>query len=238
MSAPVFEAERITRRFRGVPAVDAVSLRVRAGESVCLLGPNGAGKTTLLRLAASLARPSSGVLRYQGAPAREAFPAARGWIGFASHHSLLYPELTVRENLEFHRRLHRAETDLGDLLARHGLLAVADTPARWLSRGTAQRATLARALLHAPALLLLDEPFSGLDAAAGERLSERIREARERGAALIAATHDVGRGLAIADRFIVLRRGRVIHEGPASDRGAALRLYREASLGRAPKAGS
>ncbi len=238
MSAPVFEAERVTRRFRGVPAVDDVSLRVAAGESVCLLGPNGAGKTTLLRLSASLARPSTGTLRYRGVAAREAFPGARGWIGFASHHSLLYPELTVRENLEFHRRLHRAATNLDDLLVHHGLAAVADTPARWLSRGTAQRATLARALLHGPDLLLLDEPFSGLDAAAGERLFDRIREARERGAALITATHDVDRGLAVADRFVVLRRGRVIHEGPAADRDMAHRVYRQASLGRASRPGS
>ncbi len=238
MPAPVFEAERVTRRFRGVPAVDEVSLRVTAGESVCLLGPNGAGKTTLLRLAASLARPSSGALRYRGVPARDAFPAARGWIGFASHHSLLYPELTVRENLEFHRRLHAADSDLEDVLARHGLAAVADTPTRWLSRGTAQRVTLARALLHRPDLLLLDEPFSGLDAAAGERLFDRVREARERGAALIAATHDVDRGLALADRFVVLRRGRVIHEGPAGDRDTARRVYRQASLGGAERRGS
>ncbi len=234
MAVPVFEAERLTRRFRGLPAVDGVSLQVAPGESVCLLGPNGAGKTTLLRLAASLARPTSGELRYRGVPAASAFPGARAWIGFASHHSLLYPELTVRENLRFHRRLHSAGCDLDEALERHGLLAVADAPARHLSRGTAQRATLARALLHNPDLLLLDEPFTGLDAAAGERLLVRLEEARERGAAVVSATHDLDRGLAAADRFVILRRGRVIHEGPATDRDRARRLYRDASAGGAP----
>lgn len=227
--SPVLEADHVTRKFRGIPAVDAVSLRVLAGESVCLLGPNGAGKTTLLRIAASLARPTSGTLRYRGVPARDAFPAARAWIGFASHHSLLYPELSVRENLAFHRRLHGVRCDLDHVLDRHGLVGVADTPARHLSRGTAQRVTLARALLHDPDLLLLDEPFTGLDAAAGERLLERIGEARGRGAAVVTATHDLDRGLTAADRFVVLRRGRVIREGPASDPDAARRSYRDAS---------
>ena len=174
---PLFEAERVTRRYREVPVVDEVSLTVAAGEIVGLLGPNGAGKTTLIRMAATLARPSAGVLRYRGVELKHATPAARGWIGFASHQSLLYPELTVAENLRFHRRLHGARTDIGELLERHGLTAVAGVPARHLSRGTAQRATLARALLHEPDLLLLDEPFAGLDGAARERLAGMVRDA-------------------------------------------------------------
>ena len=161
--------------------VDEVSLAVAAGEIVGLLGPNGAGKTTLIRMAATLARPSAGALRYRGVELKKAAPAARGWIGFASHQSLLYPELTVAENLRFHRRLHGARTNIGELLERHGLTAVAGVPARHLSRGTAQRATLARALLHEPDLLLLDEPFAGLDGAARERLAGMVRAARGAG---------------------------------------------------------
>ena len=232
MSAPLFEADRVTRRYREVPVVDEVSLTVAAGEIVALLGPNGAGKTTLIRMAATLARPSSGRLRYRGVELKHAVPAARGWIGFASHQSLLYPELTVRENLRFHRRLHGARTDIGALLETHGLAAVADVPARHLSRGTAQRATLARALLHEPDLLLLDEPFAGLDGAAQERLAGMVRAARERGAAVLFATHDVGRAVALADRALVLQRGRVVLDDPAADPEAVGRTYDAAAAGR------
>ena len=229
MTPPVFEAARVTRRYREVPVVDAVSLTVDAGEIVCLLGPNGAGKTTLIRMAATLARPSSGTLRYRGEELRQATPAARGWIGFASHQSLLYPELTVAENLRFHRRLHGARTSVGELLETHGLAAVADVPARHLSRGTAQRATLARALLHQPDLLLLDEPFTGLDDAARKRLVARVLAARERGAAVLAATHEVDLGLELADRAVILHRGRVILDDPGAEPDAVRRTYAEAA---------
>lgn len=229
MPTPLFEAERVTRRYREVPVVDEVSLTVAAGEIVCLLGPNGAGKTTLIRMAATLARPSSGTLRYRGVELQRATPAARRWIGFASHQSLLYPELTVAENLHFHRRLHGARTDLGALLEVHGLSAVADVPARHLSRGTAQRATLARALLHEPDLLLLDEPFAGLDGAARKRLAALVLAARERGAAVLAATHEVDLGLELADRAVVLGRGRVILDDPGAERDAVRRTYGEAA---------
>ena len=232
MSAPLLEADRVTRRYREVPVVDEVSLTVAAGEIVALLGPNGAGKTTLIRMAATLARPSSGRLRYRGVELKHAVPAARGWIGFASHQSLLYPELTVRENLNFHRRLHGARTDIGALLETHGLAPVADVPARHLSRGTAQRATLARALLHQPDLLLLDEPFAGLDGAARERLAGMVRAARERGAAVLFATHDVGRAVELADRALVLQRGRVVLDDPAVDPEAVRRTYDAAAAGR------
>ena len=229
MSAPRFEAERVTRSYREVPVVDEVSLAVGAGEIVCLLGPNGAGKTTLIRMAATLARPSSGTLRYRGVELKQATPAARGWIGFASHQSLLYPELTVAENLRFHRRLHGARTDLAALLEAHGLSAVADVPARHLSRGTAQRATLARALLHEPELLLLDEPFAGLDGAARKRLAALVLAARERGAAVLAATHEVDLGLELADRAVILHRGRVILDDPAAAPDTVRRTYSEAA---------
>lgn len=231
---PVFEAEKVTKRYRGVPVVEEVSLALAPGETLCLFGPNGAGKTTLLRIAATLARPSSGRLRYRGIESQRAVPAARGWIGFASHQSLLYPELTVAENLRFHARLHRKSVDLGALLDRHGLRVVADAPACHLSRGTAQRATLARALLHDPDLLLLDEPFAGLDGAAGDRLLRLLLGARERGAAVLAATHDVERGLRIADRSLVLHRGRLLLDDPGAGAEAIRKAYDDAASGRAP----
>jgi len=228
---PLFEADRVTRRYREVPVVDEVSLTVAAGEIVGLLGPNGAGKTTLIRMAATLARPSAGALRYRGVELKHATPAARGWIGFASHQSLLYPELTVAENLRFHRRLHGARTDIAELLERHGLTGVAGVPARHLSRGTAQRATLARALLHEPDLLLLDEPFAGLDGAARERLAGMVRAARGRGAAVLFASHDVDRAVELADRALVLQRGRVVLDDPGADPETVRHTYDTAAAG-------
>ena len=212
--------------------VEDVSLQVRMGQIVCLLGPNGAGKTTLMRMAATLARPSAGTLRYHGVAARNAVPAVRSRIGFASHHSLLYPDLTVAENLRFHSRLHGVAWDRGALLEAHGLEAVAGVEARHLSRGTAQRASLARALLHEPDLLLLDEPFSGLDGAAVDRLVELLVRWRERGAAVLVATHDVERGLRISDRAAVLHRGRLVLDQAAAEPELVKRTYRRAASGR------
>ncbi len=214
--------------------MDRVSLRVDAGEVVCLLGPNGAGKTTLIRMAATLARPHAGALRFRGADLRKAGPEIRGRIGFASHASLLYPDLTVAENLRFHARLHVVRRPLGPLLARHGLEAVADVPARHLSRGTAQRAAVARAVLHEPELLLLDEPFSGLDEAAAEAVIELLRDFRARGAGVLVTTHEVERGLSVADRAAVLHRGRLILDDPCAPLEVVRGTYRDAAAGRGP----
>lgn len=225
MAPEIFRAERLTRRYRDLPVVSGVSLSLAAGEGVCLLGGNGAGKTTLLGMAATLIPPSAGTLFYRGAPAAEALPEARGRIGYASHESLLYRELTARENLAFHRRLHRSAADLDALLDAHGLAARADLPARLLSRGTAQRVSLARAFLHEPELLLLDEPFAGLDGPARDRLTAALRRAREGGAALLLATHDLDRGLEATDRALVLRAGQVVFSGPNADRPEIERAY-------------
>lgn len=225
MAPEIFRAERLTRRYRDLPVVSGVSLSLAAGEGVCLLGGNGAGKTTLLGMAATLIPPSAGTLCYRGAPAAEALPEARGRIGYASHESLLYRELTVRENLAFHRRLHRSAADLDALLDAHRLAAWADLPARLLSRGTAQRVSLARAFLHEPELLLLDEPFAGLDGPARDRLTAALRRAREAGAALLLATHDLDRGLEVTDRALVLRAGQVVFSGPNADRPTIERAY-------------
>lgn len=232
MAAEVFRAEGLTRKYRESPVVSGVALRIGEGEGVCLLGGNGAGKTTLIGMAASLIRPSAGALFYDGIPAAEALPAARGRIGYASHRSLLYPELTVRQNLALHRRLHGSAADLDELLAAWRLTLWADTPASRLSRGTAQRATLARALLHEPALLLLDEPFAALDGPSRDRLAAHLRRARAGGAALLLATHDLDRGLPLTERTVVLHRGKKVLDEPNADRAAIERAYTAADPAR------
>ena len=181
--------------------MDGVSLRVEAGDSILLYGPNGAGKTTLLRVLSTLARPSEGKVLYDGADVLANPAAAKAAIGFVSHTTFLYGELTARENLEFAGKLFGL-VDLAQRLAvvldLFHLRERAETPVRELSRGYQQRVSLARAFLHDPQFLLLDEPFTGLDAASTESLQELMRNLRDQGKALIFSTHDFEQGRAIA----------------------------------------
>ena len=217
--APV-RAEGVTRSYAGVPVLSGVDLVVRGGDAVALLGANGAGKTTLLRILALLLRPAGGRLSLFGTEARAAPPALRRRIGYVGHESLCYPDLTAAENLAFYARLFAvpdAATRIAELLAWAGLEAAAQRPVRVYSRGMGQRLALARALLHAPDLLLLDEPFAGLDAEAVVALQERLVALRSAGHAIVLTTHDLERAAPVATRLAVLHRGRIVwaHDGPA-----------------------
>jgi heme exporter protein A len=195
-----------------------LTLRVGGGEAVAIFGPNGAGKSTLLRLCATLHRPTSGTLRLFGSD--DPGPAVRRRIGVVAHQSLCYPDLTARENLIFFGRAYgiAAPEQVADAwLARVALEDVANRPVRIFSRGMEQRLALARALLHAPDLLLLDEPWTGLDTTAGDLLAAQLAALRREGRTILTATHDVGRGLAIADRVLVLHRGRIAWESAVDD---------------------
>src|SRR5215472_11358468 len=167
----VLEARDVYKYFGDLVALKGVGLRLAPGDSVLLWGPNGAGKTTLLRVLAGLARPQQGDVRFAGRSLRHNPVASKPSIGFASHATLLYGELTARENLRFFGRLFglkELEKKIDAALDLFALAEWADEPVRGLSRGLLQRATLARAFLHEPRFLLLDEPFTGLDAAATE----------------------------------------------------------------------
>ena len=217
-------ASGLTRRFGATTALDGVDLEVRRGEPLALFGVNGAGKTTLLRLLSGGMKPTTGSLSIAGIDPRRAPASARGRIGLLSHHTLLYDDLSARENLVFFARLHgladpveRART----LLDEVGLADRADEPVRGFSRGMQQRVALARALIHDPSLLLLDEPSSGLDARAAARLRAALRDAASRGATWVIATHDVDEGLDLCPRWIALLRGRVIDGGASVGQDAA-----------------
>ncbi len=217
MSSTVIETRGLVRRFGGLTAVQPLDLTVAAGEAVAVFGPNGAGKSTLLRLLATLLRPSLGSLALFGRSVRDDALAARRRIGLLSHQSFLYPDLTPLENLDFFGRmfgvpqpLQRAQALIEDV----GLVGWAHRPVRTLSRGLEQRCALARTLLHQPQLILLDEPFTGLDVDAATMLSDLLRQAHRRGATLLMVTHDLDRGLALCERGIVLARGRLLHDGP------------------------
>ena len=170
-----------------------VSFSVEEGEYIALMGSNGAGKTTLLRMIAGLSRPSAGSVSIAGVDLRRAGPGLQRRIGFVSHESLLYPELTGRENLAFQAELFGVESFDAAIASLDELLDLApilDRPAGVLSRGNRQRLTLARALMHAPRVLLLDEPFTGLDEASTNRLLKILKTLVDSGRTVIMTTHD------------------------------------------------
>ncbi|MFB3922219.1 MAG: heme ABC exporter ATP-binding protein CcmA [Terriglobia bacterium] len=213
----VLELRNASKYFGDLGALRDVSLRVGPGEAVLLYGPNGAGKTTLLRMLASIARPSEGEVLFNGHDLHRDPAVAKAQIGFVSHATFLYGELTARENLRFTARLFglkEVEKKIRSALSLFALEMRADEPVRGLSRGLQQRATLARALLHDPAFLLLDEPFTGLDATATENLQLLLRRLPEQGKALVFSTHNFEQGAALAERLVALEGGRLRFDGP------------------------
>ena len=212
MNGAAIAARGLEKRFGPVAALRGVDLEVPAGSALALLGPNGAGKSTLLRLLAGLARPSAGMLRVGRDDTDRR--RTRGRVGYIGHATFLYPALSARENLIFAARLHGvrdpgARADA--LLAAQGLEAAAHRPAGSFSRGMAQRLSIARGLVHEPEILLLDEPFTGLDPAAAERLTAQLARLRAGGRTLVLVTHELARVARLADAAIVLARGRVVH---------------------------
>jgi ABC-type multidrug transport system ATPase subunit len=207
-------------QFGASVALDGVDLELAAGERVLLLGPNGAGKSTFLRAAAGLIRPTGGRLDLFGAdPWRGDRAAIRRRMGLLSHQTFLYDHLTAAENLIFFGRLYGLGTTTADAhraLGDVGLADRADDPVREFSRGMQQRAAIARALLHAPDLLLLDEPFTGLDAGGRETLQRMLRDRFGDRHAFLMATHDLAPALPLATRVLVLEAGRVTIDRPAA----------------------
>jgi heme exporter protein A len=214
---PALELRDVSKQFGVLQALSGVSLRVEPGDSILLYGPNGAGKTTLLRLLSTLARPSEGTVLYGGIDVSASPSAAKAAIGFVSHTTFLYGELTARENLQFAGKLFGIaglNQRMGEVFELFRLGNRADTPVRELSRGYQQRVSLARAFLHDPRFLLLDEPFTGLDAASTESLQDVLRRAQAQGKALMFSTHDFEQGSAIAHRLVALEGGRLRYDGP------------------------
>ena len=214
------ELSNVSRFFGDLVALKDVSFRVTPGESVLLFGPNGAGKTTLLRTLAALSRPSEGQVRFGGANLYRDPQTAKAAIGFVSHATFLYGELTARENLRFTGKLFGLQNVEEKIELALELFAVSDRgnePVRQLSRGLQQRVSLARAFLHDPDYLLLDEPFTGLDTRATGNLQTILSRLPEQGKALVFSAHDFERGAAIARRLVALDRGSVRYDGKLSE---------------------
>jgi heme exporter protein A len=226
--ARVVEAAGVTRTFDHRPVLRGVDLCVRAGETVAVLGANGSGKSTLLRILASVLRPTRGTVVWFGEPG--APPASvRRRLALVPHEPLLYDGLTVEENLRFFAGLYGLPSArTAEVLEALGLGALRARRTRALSRGQRQQADLARALLHDPALLLLDEPFTGLDLDAAARVAAVLRAGRTT-RAVVFATHDPTEARALADRAAVLRGGRLqLVEPAALDDAALAGWFREA----------
>jgi len=207
---PAIVVRDLERRFGGFRVLRGLDLTVPHASVCTLFGPNGAGKTTLLRILAGLASPTRGEVTILGRRA-PADAELRRRIGVVSHETFMYGDLTARENLTYYGRLYgvrdTARTDA--LLDRVGLARAANRHVRAFSRGMAQRLALARATLHRPDVLLLDEPFTGLDPQGCEVLTRLLSEERDRGTTVVLTTHDFARGLAVADRASVLSDGRL-----------------------------
>jgi heme ABC exporter ATP-binding subunit CcmA len=207
----LLEARGLQRSFGRVRVLQGLDLSLRPGEALAIIGPNGAGKTTLLRMLAGLMRPSAGEVRVLGQPLGPTTHTARRAIGFLSHQSLLYDDLTLLENLTLAARLYLLESPLDRARAALDAAGLADRAGelpRRLSRGLVQRAALARSMLHDPRVVLLDEPFSGLDAAASSRLRGELQGRLSSGAGLVLVTHTLSDTWELASRVAVLSRGR------------------------------
>ncbi len=233
----MIETRNLTKAFGSKYALRGVDLRVMPGESVVLFGPNGAGKTTLVRILASLSRPSGGSVRIGGLDLKSHADGIRRYLGVVSHAPLLYDSLTAEENLRFFAGLYglaRPEQRIAKMLERVGLYARRNDLVRTYSRGMVQRLAIARALLHEPEILLLDEPDTGLDPQAAEMLHDLLAElsgrhpvetlhatSPQRRRTIVTVTHSLERGLAIADRVVIMANGRIVYDAPVEGRSPA-----------------
>ena len=214
------QSENIRKTYGHFTALAGVSLNIKRGEFLTLFGRNGAGKTTFLKVAATLVRPTQGKLHIEGIDVDEKSEEARRHIGFLSHNTYVYRDLSPLENLRFFARLYGVDGSderLKALLDRVGLRRRMNDPVRAFSRGLNQRVGIARVMLHDPSLILLDEPYTGLDAHAVETLNTMLDEAHSRGKTVILTTHDLEHGLRASTRAVIIDRGQVVFDQAASD---------------------
>ena len=232
MSAPYVEIKGLKKSFSLKPVLRGVDLFLDQGERIALLGANGAGKTTLLRILAGLTRPDAGNVCIAGLDMEREAQQVRHLVGFVGHQPYLYDELTAMENLLFFGRMYavkKTHERATELLERVGLARRAGERAGTLSRGQQQRLALARALLHSPQLLLLDEPDAGLDEEGTGLLEALLREHTERGGTMLFTTHNLERALKFSDRIAMLGGGRVAYQQATRELelGGVRQVYQE-----------
>jgi heme exporter protein A len=234
---PAIRLRKLTKAFGHQVALRGVDLSVSQGEFLTLFGPNGAGKTTLIRIVASLTRPTSGAVHVRGMDLGKSATSVRRHLGLISHNPLLYGDLTPDENLRFFARMYdlpnagdeSVASRIDAVLGQVGLTARRRDPVRTFSRGMVQRLAIARAILHNPDIMLLDEPYTGLDLQAADMLRSVLQELAASDRTVILTTHNLEQGLEMCDRAAILHRGKVAWEGPrlGVDLAGMKEIYRD-----------
>jgi heme ABC exporter ATP-binding subunit CcmA len=220
LADPLLRLESLGKVFGHFRALSDVTWDLYSGECLLLLGSNGAGKTTLLKILAGLTRPTAGTFFIQGCSGLKLPFRTRRQIGFLSHTPQLYAELSARENLLFFGKLYGIsplEERVVEVLTQVNMEDRADDPVRYHSRGMQQRISIAKALLHDPPLLLLDEPYSGLDAAGVQRLNRLLERFHDRGTTMILTTHQLEAAVSFADKTVILQHGYVRFQAAKKD---------------------
>lgn len=217
-SSPLVEVQNLQKRYGHLAALRGLNLSLHAGEFVALFGPNGAGKTTLIKILAHLLRPTSGSVTVLGTPLEQLGPDIRRQLGVISHQTFLYSNLSARENLRFYGRMFEVqdlEARIEEVLDQVELSARADGLAGTFSRGMSQRLAIARAILHKPRIILLDEPYSGLDTHAAHLLTRLLRQLNDGQRSLLMTTHNLEQGLELSHRVCIQVAGRMVFESPS-----------------------
>lgn len=231
-SGAVIEVSNLRKEYGHFSALRNLNLSLYPGEFVSLFGPNGAGKTTLIRILAHLLRPTSGIVKVLGTPLEQVGPDIRRQLGVISHQTFLYGNLTGRENLRFYGRLfgvQNLEGRIEQVLEQVEMTSRADGLVGNFSKGMAQRMAIARAILHEPRIILLDEPYSGLDTHAAWLLTELLRQLRDGQRTLLMTTHNLEQGLELSHRVCIQVAGKMVLDSPARDFTPASlgQLYRD-----------
>ena len=217
---PAIDVRGLSKKFGRHAALNDVTLTVPAGRCLVLFGPNGAGKTTLIKVLSTLAVPTSGTALVCGCNVDSQSIEVRRQVGVLSHESFLYDSMTAAENLRFFAKMHltpASREHIDNLLEHVGMLDRADSPVGTMSRGMMQRVALARCLLHDPQVILLDEPYSGLDPHGVDILTQYIKDLRSRGRTMLVTTHQLSTGLQVADDVAILARGRLCYHAASKE---------------------
>ncbi|GAX91378.1 heme ABC exporter ATP-binding protein CcmA [Effusibacillus lacus] len=209
---PIISARQLCKSAGEKMILRGIDINIRAGESVAVLGPNGAGKSTLLKILSTLVKPTEGELLIQGKRVADDGAAIKRMIGYLPHNSLLYDHLTAAQNLAFYGKMYRVpqlRERIEELLRKVGLYHFRDEPVRLFSRGMIQRLSIARAILHRPQILLLDEPHTGLDREACDLLNRLIDSLKAENGTIIMVTHDFEHALEVCERILIVRNGKL-----------------------------